>query len=115
MWIAVLAQSMKSYETVSVPHVRRMSVHQNFGVHEDPREKDVIATGGNVLQDQNPTKKESGTSTTKTLKEFKIYRWNPENGGKPYLKSYFVDTSKCGPMVRSIEWSPLKWSIYFAC
>lgn len=33
-------------------------------------------------------------------KEFKIYRWNPDNPyQKPYLQSYFVDLSTCGPMV----------------
>lgn len=33
------------------------------------------------------------------MKEFKIYRWNFDNGGKFYLKFYFVDISKCGLMV----------------
>ncbi|KAL2498804.1 Succinate dehydrogenase [ubiquinone] iron-sulfur subunit 3 [Abeliophyllum distichum] len=34
-------------------------------------------------------------------KEFKIYRWNPDHNPyqKPYLHSYFVDLSSCGPMV----------------
>ena len=33
-------------------------------------------------------------------KEFKIYRWNPDHpNNKPYLQSYFVDLSNCGPMV----------------
>ncbi|CAI9753157.1 unnamed protein product [Fraxinus pennsylvanica] len=33
-------------------------------------------------------------------KEFKIYRWNPDNPyQKPDLQSYFVDLSTCGPMV----------------
>ncbi|KAK9272101.1 hypothetical protein L1049_002470 [Liquidambar formosana] len=36
----------------------------------------------------------------KVLKtEFKIYRWNPEFPNiKPYLKSYYVDLTTCGPM-----------------
>ena len=110
--LLALLQSMRSCQTISVPHVRRMSVLQNFGVHEDLREKDVIASRGNVLEDQKHTKMEAGTSAAKTLKEFKIYRWNPDDGGKPYLKSYFVDISKCGPMVRFIECSPLKWYIF---
>ncbi|XP_038875058.1 succinate dehydrogenase [ubiquinone] iron-sulfur subunit 3, mitochondrial [Benincasa hispida] len=33
-------------------------------------------------------------------KEFKIYRWNPQYPNhKPFLHSFFVDLSKCGPMV----------------
>ncbi|CAK9135411.1 unnamed protein product [Ilex paraguariensis] len=33
-------------------------------------------------------------------KEFKVYRWSRENPNlKPFLQSYFVDLSICGPMV----------------
>jgi hypothetical protein len=36
----------------------------------------------------------------KLIKEFRIYRWSPDYPmKKPYLESYFVDLSKCGPMV----------------
>lgn len=47
----------------------------------------------------------------KKEKEFKIYRWSPEsesdhhhptnihNHNKPFLQSFFVDLSTCGPMV----------------
>lgn len=35
----------------------------------------------------------------KNLKTFQIYRWDPEKNEKPYLKTYNVDTGKCGPMV----------------
>lgn len=34
------------------------------------------------------------------VKQFKIYRWNPEQSNqKPYLQTYDVDLSTCGPMV----------------
>ncbi|KAF7130480.1 hypothetical protein RHSIM_Rhsim10G0160100 [Rhododendron simsii] len=33
-------------------------------------------------------------------KELKVYRWSPdEPNRKPYLQSYFIDLSTCGPMV----------------
>lgn len=35
----------------------------------------------------------------KNIKTFQIYRWDPEKNEKPYLKTYNVDTTKCGPMV----------------
>ncbi|PWN53849.1 succinate dehydrogenase iron-sulfur protein mitochondrial precursor [Violaceomyces palustris] len=36
----------------------------------------------------------------KKLKEFKIYRWNPDKPAeKPYLQSYTLDLNQCGPMV----------------
>lgn len=96
--LPVLLQSIKSYDAVSGHHVRNMSMLPNLKV-DDPRHKDVCITKDNVLGDQKVAKKQAGTSKSTTTKEFKIYRWNPDNGGKPYLKSYFVDISKCGPMV----------------
>jgi len=41
------------------------------------------------------------------LKEFRVYRWDPEEGGRPRMQSYFVDILKCGPMVRPL---PLSYS-----
>jgi succinate dehydrogenase / fumarate reductase, iron-sulfur subunit len=35
----------------------------------------------------------------KRVKTFKIYRWNPDQGGNPRLDSYAVDLDSCGPMV----------------
>ncbi len=34
-----------------------------------------------------------------TLKEFRIYRWNPDEGGNPRIDTYWVDRGDCGPMV----------------
>jgi succinate dehydrogenase / fumarate reductase iron-sulfur subunit len=31
--------------------------------------------------------------------EFRVYRWNPEDGLNPQLDTYWVDRSTCGPMV----------------
>jgi succinate dehydrogenase (ubiquinone) iron-sulfur subunit len=33
------------------------------------------------------------------LKYFKIYRWDPDTGEKPYMSTYPVDLDECGPMV----------------
>jgi succinate dehydrogenase / fumarate reductase iron-sulfur subunit len=35
----------------------------------------------------------------KRLTEFRIYRWNPEDGSNPRIDTYFVDRDDCGPMV----------------
>ncbi|HUZ67024.1 MAG TPA: succinate dehydrogenase iron-sulfur subunit [Beijerinckiaceae bacterium] len=35
----------------------------------------------------------------KTAREFRIYRWNPDDGANPRLDTYYVDTGDCGPMV----------------
>jgi succinate dehydrogenase / fumarate reductase iron-sulfur subunit len=33
------------------------------------------------------------------LREFKIYRWNPDDGKNPGIDTYYVDTADCGPMI----------------
>src|SRR4051812_10101524 len=33
------------------------------------------------------------------LREYRVYRWNPEDGNNPRLDTYQVDLDDCGPMV----------------
>ena len=33
------------------------------------------------------------------LTEFRIYRWNPDDGLNPHIDVYFVDRDDCGPMI----------------
>jgi succinate dehydrogenase / fumarate reductase iron-sulfur subunit len=33
------------------------------------------------------------------LREFRVYRWNPEDGQNPRIDTYFVDMDDCGPMI----------------
>ena len=35
----------------------------------------------------------------KAVREFRVYRWNPDDGQNPRTDTYEVDLSKCGPMV----------------
>ena len=32
-------------------------------------------------------------------KEFRVYRWNPDDGKNPHIDTYWVDREACGPMV----------------
>jgi succinate dehydrogenase / fumarate reductase iron-sulfur subunit len=32
-------------------------------------------------------------------REFRVYRWNPDDGQNPRIDTYLVDTDDCGPMV----------------
>ena len=38
-------------------------------------------------------------ASAKRLTEFRIYRWNPDDGANPRIDVYFVDRDDCGPMV----------------
>ncbi|KAL6502595.1 Succinate dehydrogenase [ubiquinone] iron-sulfur subunit 3, mitochondrial [Orobanche hederae] len=52
-----------------------------------------------VLQSHG-TLRENIKAKSMKKKEFKIYRWSPDNPHqKPFLQSYFVDLPNCGPMV----------------
>jgi succinate dehydrogenase / fumarate reductase iron-sulfur subunit len=35
----------------------------------------------------------------KRVKNFRIYRWNPDDGGNPRVDTYAIDLDACGPMV----------------
>lgn len=39
------------------------------------------------------------SKTNANIVLFKIYRWNPDTNEKPYIHSYPVDLTECGPMV----------------
>src|SRR5947209_20605725 len=33
------------------------------------------------------------------VREYRIYRWNPDDGKNPRMDTYYVDRGDCGPMV----------------
>ena len=33
------------------------------------------------------------------LREYRVYRWDPEDGKNPRLDTYQIDAADCGPMV----------------
>ncbi len=35
----------------------------------------------------------------KETREYRIYRWNPDDGQNPHVDTYTVDTRDCGPMI----------------
>ncbi len=35
----------------------------------------------------------------KNTREFRVYRWNPEDGTNPHMDVFHVDLDDCGPMV----------------
>src|SRR5580704_3754106 len=39
------------------------------------------------------------TEGAKQTTEFRVYRWNPDDGGNPSIDTYYVDRADCGPMV----------------
>ncbi|XP_073281019.1 succinate dehydrogenase [ubiquinone] iron-sulfur subunit 3, mitochondrial [Primulina huaijiensis] len=76
----------------------------------DPKNRDFPTLKGRpaaqqhaeeVLDSHHTLKR--GTGNDLKIKEFKIYRWSPDHPNqKPFLQSFFVDLSKCGPMVLDV-------------
>ncbi|MCO5605340.1 hypothetical protein L7F22_059522 [Adiantum nelumboides] len=48
---------------------------------------------------KQPSSSAPPTGKPSNLKKFNIYRWSPDNGGKPEMQTYTIDTNDCGPMV----------------
>ncbi|CAK7334615.1 unnamed protein product [Dovyalis caffra] len=75
---------------------------------EDPRKKHFPILEDHPVGKQHAqeTVETFGTVTNnikKLIKEFKIYRWSPDNPNqKQNLHSYFIEISKCGPMVLDV-------------
>jgi succinate dehydrogenase / fumarate reductase iron-sulfur subunit len=46
-----------------------------------------------------PGKTFKALAGAKRVKTFKIYRWDPDQGGNPTIDSYEIDLDACGPMV----------------
>ena len=40
-----------------------------------------------------------GPPQARDLREYRIYRWNPDDAKNPRMDTYYVDTGDCGPMV----------------
>jgi succinate dehydrogenase / fumarate reductase, iron-sulfur subunit len=46
-----------------------------------------------------PAQTAAGGKKAKRLKEFRVYRWNPDDGKNPSVDTYQIDLDACGPMV----------------
>jgi succinate dehydrogenase / fumarate reductase iron-sulfur subunit len=46
-----------------------------------------------------PGKTVAAPPGAKRLREFRIYRWNPDDGKNPVIDSFTLDLDQCGPMV----------------
>ena len=47
----------------------------------------------------NPGKVWDKPAGATNVREFKIYRWSPDDEENPRTDTYYVDTDDCGPMV----------------
>src|SRR5467141_888436 len=44
-------------------------------------------------------KKWPAPAGAKETREYRVYRWNPDDGQNPRIDTYQVDTKDCGPMI----------------
>ena len=67
----------------------------------------LATTAGNAQRTQLRTSSASSAAMPELvheeeLKEFKIYRWDPDMGEKPKMQTYTVDLNDCGPMILDV-------------
>ena len=55
----------------------------------------ALPTNSQIKQGKTWPKPEGATN----LREYRIYRWSPDDGENPSMDTYFVDMDDCGPMV----------------
>ncbi|EEF28073.1 succinate dehydrogenase [ubiquinone] iron-sulfur subunit 3, mitochondrial [Ricinus communis] len=72
---------------------------------QDPKDQNFPILKGHPVGQQHAQESVETYGTVqdnikKLIKEFRVYRWSPDNpNNKPFLQSYFIDLSSCGPMV----------------
>ena len=65
-----------------------------------PIARAISSTAARGFAQPTDQKEAPVASKSDNMKEFKIYRWNPDTPAeKPKLQSYKVDLSQCGPMM----------------
>ncbi len=57
----------------------------------------TLPKNSKIRQGRTWNKPTSGNRNSR--KEFKIYRWSPDDGDTPRIDSYWIDRASCGPMV----------------
>lgn len=67
---------------------------------EDAGGRAAHATG--AVAQQVATKAKEEDEGRGREQKFKIYRWDPETGGRPHLRTYTVDTTESGPMLLDV-------------
>ncbi|KAL7693849.1 putative succinate dehydrogenase/fumarate reductase iron-sulfur protein [Plasmopara halstedii] len=59
----------------------------------------ALRVNSHILSSSYSLNSQATAEYSKSIKYFKIYRWNPEKTKKPYELTYPVDVKECGPMV----------------
>ncbi|KAJ1289468.1 hypothetical protein BS78_02G166500 [Paspalum vaginatum] len=61
------------------------------------------AARANAREAAAEAERDRGGGKPSTVKELQVYRWNPDSPARrPFLQSYLVDLSACGPMVLDV-------------
>jgi succinate dehydrogenase / fumarate reductase iron-sulfur subunit len=55
----------------------------------------TLPKNSKITQGKTWPKPEGATN----LREFRVYRWNPDDGENPSIDTYYVDMDDCGPMI----------------
>ncbi|XWS44914.1 hypothetical protein CRYUN_Cryun15aG0090900 [Craigia yunnanensis] len=96
-------------------HAGLVDCLDDINCQETQRSKIPVLQGHPAAQEHAEvaveTREDIQNRVKKLYKEFRIYRWSPDHptNNKPFLQSYYVDLSNCGPMIKAEDDSSLSY------
>src|SRR6202007_15710 len=84
-----------------LPAGARLHAHQPGGLYRAEGEGLLEMVQFNLPKNSKITEGKAWPTpaAAQSLREYRIYRWEPEDGRNPRIDTYQVDTADCGPMV----------------
>lgn len=86
----------------SLKMMRGEGLHRLLGQLAGQTGKNVVRISGTAAVEAQPAAAVAGNAKPPLMKEFLVYRWDPEKTDKPTYKSYQVDLNSCGPMMLDV-------------
>eukprot|EP01035_Chromulina_nebulosa_P047635 gene47635-64592_t len=71
-------------------------VHTELIADEEPTMVELALPKNSQITEGKVWPKPAGA---KNVREYRIYRWNPDDGANPKIDTFYVDVDDCGPMV----------------
>ncbi|KAJ7534840.1 hypothetical protein O6H91_12G006300 [Diphasiastrum complanatum] len=59
--------------------------------------RSISTTPSSLMPEASPSP--AATAKPPNMKNFNIYRWDPDHNSKPHMQTYSINTNECGPMV----------------
>merc|ERR1719327_624716 len=101
-----VSYGMKQMRVMDEVNMRGVGFVRGFAASSAAASSAAASSAASVAQAarvEDDEEESVGGVPKEELREFQIYRWNPEEqGNKPSMASYTIDVNKCGPMMLDV-------------